>query len=149
VRTRTSVAVDTSAVSGAPMSGRPDDLRRLVGNLLDNAVRHADSHVWVSVSTCDGRVRLEVTDDGPGVPPADRDRVFERFHRADVSRDRGSGGTGLGLPISRTVAEQHGGELVLADDAPGAHFVATFPALQAGFSSGGGQWEHTPEQTRT
>ncbi len=134
VRSRTTVEVDTTGVSAAPVRGRADDLRRLVGNLLDNAVRHASTRVAVTVASEAGRVRLEVADDGPGVAPGDRERVFERFHRSDAARarepDGRAGGTGLGLPISRAVAKQHGGDLVLAEGGPGARFVATFPALE-------------------
>jgi signal transduction histidine kinase len=149
VRARTTVGIDTGRVSAAPVRGRADDLRRLVGNLLDNGVRHAASRVEVSLSCVDDRVVLVVADDGPGVPVAERERVFERFHRSDSSRARGplgSGGTGLGLSISRAVAEQHGGTLRLAREGPGARFVATFPALQGGFSAGRAEWEHDPSQ---
>ena len=157
VRARGRVEVDTTGVSAAPVLGRADDLRRLVANLLDNAVRHAASRVTVTLATVAGRVRLEVADDGPGVPPGERERIFERFHRTDASRTRESGGTGLGLPISRALAEQHGGALVCEDGGeeggPGARFVATFPVLdglQEGFSDAGAGWTgDPPTRTRT
>ena len=72
-------------------------------NLTDNAARHAWMTIELRLRAQDGTARLEVVDDGPGVPPADRGRVFERFVRLDASREWGSGGAGLGLPIDPTV----------------------------------------------
>lgn len=135
------VALDTTRVSAAPVQGDPDELRRLVRNLMDNAVRHARGEVRLALRGDGDAVRLDVCDDGPGIPAADRDRVFDRFYRADTARARGSG-TGLGLAIARSIAEQHGGRLQLADAcatvAPGttddgvtptgAHFVLHLPS---------------------
>jgi signal transduction histidine kinase len=129
VRPAAGVTLDTSAVSAAPVRGRSEELRRLVRNLLENAVRHAESQVAVSVMAADGTARVEVIDDGPGVPAADRPLVFERFHRGDHSRSRDTGGTGLGLAIARTVAERHGGTLELAASPRGARFVLLLPSL--------------------
>jgi signal transduction histidine kinase len=70
---------------------------------------------------------VEVRDDGPGIPEADRERVFERFARIDEARDRGHGGAGLGLAIARDIAVRHGGRLYAADSADGARFVAELP----------------------
>ena len=141
-RTRplTGIEIDTSAVSAAPVAGRDDELRRLVRNLLENAVRHADQRVTVTAGCVDGRARVEVLDDGPGVPDGQRDRVFDRFHRGDVSRSRDTGGTGLGLAIARAVAERHGGTLDLADSPRGACFVLDLPAMgrEDGPASAGG-----------
>lgn len=132
LRPHAEVTLDTSAVSAAPVAGRADELRRLVRNLLENAVRHAQERVDVVTVCSDDTVCLEVGDDGPGVSAGDRERIFERFHRGDVSRSRGAdgaGGTGLGLAIARTVAEGHGGTLVLADGPRGARFVLLLPRL--------------------
>ena len=71
---------------------------------------------------------LTVADDGPGVPPDDRDRVFERFTRLDDARSARDGGAGLGLAIARDIAERHGGTLTLDDGSPGARFVLRLPA---------------------
>jgi signal transduction histidine kinase len=121
------VRIDTSAVSAAPVRAPRDDVARLVRNLLENAVRHARSLVRVELTATTEGVRLAVVDDGPGVPSHQRDRIFERFYRADDSRARSSGGTGLGLSIARAIAERAGGTLSLDPSESGARFVARFP----------------------
>nr|WP_240896864.1 HAMP domain-containing sensor histidine kinase [Kineococcus vitellinus] len=86
-------------------------LSRLVRNLTDNAARHAAGTVELRTALEGGSALLEVADDGPGVPEAERERVFERFVRLDASRDRASGGTGLGLAIVAEIAAAHGGSV--------------------------------------
>ena len=110
----------------ATVQGARDELHRLVLNLVENAVRHtpAGTHVRVSLAERGDEVVLEVADDGPGVPPELRDRVFERFVRG--SGDRGSS-SGLGLAIVSAVAESHGGAVELHDAHPGARFVVRLP----------------------
>lgn len=125
-RTATGVRLDTGAVSAAPVRGDRAELQRLVRNLLDNAVRHADSAVTLRVDV-NGEAQLEVQDDGPGVAEADRPRVFDRFYRGDTARSRHDGGSGLGLAIARTIAERHGGSLELAESESGARFVLRLP----------------------
>lgn len=120
--------VDTSRVSAGRVTGDPDQLARLVGNLADNAVRHATSLVSFSLTADGDRVVLSVADDGPGVPEPDRERIFERFARADDARSSTAGGTGLGLAIARDIAEQHHGTLVLDPTGPGTRFVLRLPA---------------------
>src|SRR5262249_57179762 len=88
------VGVDTSGVQAARLSGDPAQLARLVHNLADNAERHAASAVGFALATRSDRLTLTVTDDGPGVPPADRERIFERFTRLDGARGRDTGGGG-------------------------------------------------------
>ena len=129
-----SAVVDTARVSAGPVRGNASELRRVVRNLLDNAVTHAGSRVELRVDSHDGRVVLDVVDDGPGVPEDERERVFDRFHRGDPARTRGAPGTGLGLAIARGLAERAGGRLELLDGGPGgpgAHFRLTLPALSA------------------
>jgi len=121
--------VDTSGVSGGRVHGRRDALARVVRNLVDNAVRHADSRVAVTVQTSGDVVELTVTDDGPGVAPADRERIFERFTRLDEARARDAGGMGLGLAVVKTTVERHGGSVTVDDADPhGARFVVRIPA---------------------
>lgn len=128
VRSTASVTIDTSEVSGAPVRGSIDELRRLVRNLLENAAKHGRTAVRLSVSLHGGRVQLDVVDDGPGIAAGERTRVFDRFYRLDDSRSRDSGGTGLGLAIARAIAERHGGRLELMDATRGAHIVLILPA---------------------
>lgn len=95
--------------------GEPEALRRVVANLVDNAVRHARSRVTLAVAP-DGPYQLvTVTDDGPGIPPADRERVFDRFTRLDDARARDAGGAGLGLAIVRELVRRHGGSVRLTE----------------------------------
>jgi signal transduction histidine kinase len=128
VRSTTARRVDTSGVSAAPVVGDASELRRLVRNLLENAVTHADTRVDVSLRTEDSDVVLDVVDDGPGVPVADRERIFDRFYRGDPARPRHAG-SGLGLAIARGVARRHRGDLRLVDTSVGAHFQARLPPL--------------------
>ncbi len=112
--------------------GNPLWLARLVTNLLDNAQRYADTRVELSlqveqVEPAAGTVVLEISDDGPGIPPADRERVFERFTRLDDARSRDEGGAGLGLAIARDIANHLGGGLTVADSGRGARLVAELP----------------------
>lgn len=112
----------------------PALLEQLLWNLVDNAVRFTPEHgrIIVSVRRSDSDVSLQIRDSGPGVPPAERERIFERFHRADEARtvSGGAGGTGLGLSIVRAIAEVHGGR-VRVDHAPegGALFEVLLPAV--------------------
>ena len=122
------VRVDLSGVGAGRVAGDPDLLARLVGNLADNAVRHATSTVDLSLAEANGQVVLAVADDGPGVPESEREHIFERFTRLDGSRSATVGGTGLGLAIARDIAHQHGGTLVLDPGTDGARFVLTLPA---------------------
>jgi signal transduction histidine kinase len=106
-------------------------LVRLLGNLLDNAERYAGSTVTVGAARLDGQALLTVADDGPGIPSADRERVFERFTRLDTARSRDAGGTGLGLAIAREIARAHGGTLRVEDAPSGARFVLRLPLARA------------------
>jgi signal transduction histidine kinase len=127
VRARGRVTVELAPFSAARLSGRPDDLRRLVRNLLDNAERHAAGAVVVSLSTVDAAAELVVADDGAGIPPGEAERVFERFFRLQPARDRDSGGAGLGLAIVRDVATAHGGRAWVAPTAGGAEVHVLLP----------------------
>jgi signal transduction histidine kinase len=124
--TRSGLAVDTRAVSGAQVDGNADQLLRVVRNLFDNAAHHARSQVVVSLVESNTDVTLRVVDDGPGIPDADRERVFERFARLDDARGRDGGGAGLGLAIVHDVVIAHGGS-VAVENAPGAAFTVVLP----------------------
>ncbi len=121
--------------NGTPISveGNPDELHRLVVNLLDNAVRHtpAGSHIDLRLGV-DAAARsawIEVSDDGPGIPPGARGQVFDRFVRGGGPADTAAGsGTGLGLAIVRAVTTSHGGEVELRESPQGgAQFVVRLP----------------------
>jgi signal transduction histidine kinase len=127
IRSVRDVTIDVSRVSAAQVDGELMGLTHLVRNLLDNATRHATSRVDVRLGVTDDYVELSVTDDGNGIPAADRARVFERFTRLDESRSRIDGGFGLGLAIVRDVARAHGGDVVIDDHGPGACFVVHLP----------------------
>lgn len=98
--------------------GDPVAVSRVIRNLVDNAVRHAKSRVDIHVDSRDGDAIISVSDDGRGIAPAERARVFERFVRLDSDRARSSGGTGLGLAIVAEVVAAHGGTVTI-DDRPG------------------------------
>ncbi len=126
---------DVSIAVAAPDSGRvkadPDLLRRALDNLLDNAVRHAPRHseVELAASRVGESWRLDVHDAGAGVPVEARPFLFRRFVRLDGARDRSSGGAGLGLALTRAIAEAHGGTLTLVENgSSGALFRLTLPA---------------------
>jgi signal transduction histidine kinase len=108
-----------SRIEPVRISGDADRLERAVRNLADNAARHAAGEVTLAVWADPDGAHLAVADDGPGIDPADRNRVFERFVRLDDSRARGDGGSGLGLAISREIVAGHGGDISVGDDLPG------------------------------
>jgi signal transduction histidine kinase len=125
-RVHTTHTIDTSHISAGQVRGDADQLGRVVRNLLDNALRHARSRVQVSVSSEHGEVVLHVDDDGDGVAEHDRERIFERFGRADESRARDVGGSGLGLAIVAGLVEEHGATVdVGASPLGGARFTVT------------------------
>jgi signal transduction histidine kinase len=127
-RRRNPVPIDQHAVGAARVRGNADALARVVRNLLDNAVRHARHRVTVSLRTENGTARLDVADDGPGIPQADWERVFERFTRLDDGRSRDTGGSGLGLAIVRDVVTAHHGRIRVEDNRPGARLIVLLPA---------------------
>ncbi|WP_344284577.1 sensor histidine kinase [Actinomadura napierensis] len=112
---------------GVRLHGDRLRLVRLFTNLLDNAERHAESRVDVTVRDEDGVAVLEVLDDGAGIAPAEREVVFQRFARLKAGKARDANGTGLGLPIAREIARAHGGTLKVEDSDRGARFVLRIP----------------------
>lgn len=125
---RIGVTVSVPEPGGLEVTGSRGQLARVIGNLLDNAERHAESSVAVAVRAERGGVVVEVSDDGAGVPEAERERIFERFVRLDDARARDDGGAGLGLAIARDVAIRHGGRLTAAGAGErGARFELRLP----------------------
>lgn len=113
-------------VRGVPVSimANPGEIRRAVDNLVGNALRHASGGVELAVEVDDGSdpahdwALITVSDDGPGIAAADRERVFERFTRLDHARNRGAGGSGLGLAITRELVARGGGRVRFTDGSP-------------------------------
>ncbi|RVX42613.1 signal transduction histidine kinase [Nonomuraea polychroma] len=120
--------VVTATHGSVVITGDRLQLARLLTNLLDNAERHAETQINVTVRQERGQAVLEVLDDGAGIAPDQREFVFERFARLDDSRNRDAGGTGLGLPIAREIATAHQGTLAIEDSDTGARFVLRLPA---------------------
>ncbi|MGH6661939.1 MAG: sensor histidine kinase, partial [Rhodospirillales bacterium] len=104
-------------------NGRPRALKRLFGNLIDNAVKYG-RRARVALAAGDKAATATVADDGPGIPEAELEKVFQPFYRVEPSRSRATGGTGLGLAVVRSIARAHGGDVVLANRPEGG-LVAT------------------------
>jgi signal transduction histidine kinase len=121
--------IDLQPAPGAVINGNPDHLSRMFRNVIDNAIRYAEHRVVIAATTtATGAVQVEISDDGPGVPAEERERVFDRFVRLDSSRGRSNGTTGLGLAIAREIATAHGGRIVMAGSpAGGARVIITLP----------------------
>ncbi|MFJ3143076.1 ATP-binding protein [Streptomyces halstedii] len=129
-RTGDRIPVEVSVAEGGAVevSGSRGQLARVTGNLLDNAERHAERSVAVTVRAEGKDVCLEVADDGTGVPPPERERIFERFVRLDDARTRDDGGAGLGLALARDIASRHGGTLTVGTSPRGgAAFTLRLP----------------------
>ncbi|GAB3238773.1 sensor histidine kinase [Kineosporia babensis] len=136
-RLRTSSALEVPvSITPVRILGDPYKLGQVLRNLTENAARYAQSKVALSLSVSESGTTalIMVDDDGTGIAPADRDRVFERFVRLDDSRDRASGGAGLGLPIVREVVRGHNGEIALGvSPYGGARFQVQLPiTIEAG-----------------
>ena len=123
--------LDVAAADAEVMlTGVPRLLRRLIRNLLENARRYADGEVRVSVRREGTHAVLRVSDRGPGVPPAERERIFEPFYRLPGASER-EGGVGLGLALVKSIAQRHGGNVRCEDAAGGgAQFTVTLPCNQ-------------------
>ena len=106
-------AVTYNGIRGTTTLGRPMALRRVVSNLVDNAVKYAGGAEVTLIAEPD-RLVVAVEDHGPGIPRSQREKVFEPFYRVDNSRNSDTGGVGLGLSVARSMAREHGGDIVLA-----------------------------------
>jgi two-component system sensor histidine kinase RstB len=120
------------AGEGAWVEAEPRYLHRAVQNLVSNAMRHAESHVLISFELAEQRCRIDVEDDGPGIPESAWERIFTPFMRLDDSRTRASGGHGLGLSIVRRIINWHGGRALIgrSESLGGACFSLAWPRTQ-------------------
>lgn len=122
-------AVTVDAPAHLPVQARPIAIKRALANLVSNAVAYAGECRLRLSGPNAGALRIDVDDEGPGIPEAEIERVFQPFHRVERSRSRDTGGTGLGLPIARNIFRAHGGDVVLANRAPkGLRATVTLPA---------------------
>jgi signal transduction histidine kinase len=128
---RPGTAIEVDAVEPVPVHGNERELARAIGNVLDNATRHARTLVRVVASSNGDTATVAVEDDGDGIAAGQHDRIFERFARGDEGRAAAAGGFGLGLAIARDIAERHRGTLT-ADRSwrEGARFVLTLPRAE-------------------
>jgi two-component system phosphate regulon sensor histidine kinase PhoR len=131
--TKRGVKVEVAVGDAITVAADPKALDQILVNLIDNGVKYTrpDGHVWIEAKTLGNAVRIEVRDDGPGIPEKHRERVFERFYRADQSRSRDAGGTGLGLSIVKHLVESMGGEVGVEPNAPrGSIFWLQLPRAE-------------------
>ncbi len=129
------VRLENNVPEGVVADADPDRLRQVLANLIDNAIKYgrAGGRVALGGRIVDrGRVKITVSDDGPGIPLEAKTRIFERFYRADKARSREQGGTGLGLAIVKNVVQAHGGD-VRVESVPGkgTEFFITLPAAKS------------------
>ncbi len=118
--------VEIGALVAGILRADPDLIAQVLRNLIENARRHAGSggRVVVASTAGPGGLRVDVDDDGPGVPPEERERVFDRFHRSETARERASGGSGLGLGIARSILASHDGRIWIEGSALGGARVS-------------------------
>lgn len=132
VQSRQDLSLDLDVAPDVITVGNPDHVERLFRNIIDNALRFALARVVIRAASAATTVQVEVIDDGPGIPAAERDRVFDRFVRLDTSRERRTGTAGLGLAIAREIAVAHSGQIIVADtNGAGARIVITLPRATA------------------
>jgi two-component system OmpR family sensor kinase len=126
--------IEVAPVPSGRLVADGDRLAQVLRNVVRNAIEHTgpDGIVAVSSSAAGGGLRVIVDDDGPGIPPSEREAVFDRFHRTDASRARRSGGSGLGLAIAQAVIEAHGGRIWAASSpGGGARIAFEIPGFEA------------------
>ncbi len=133
------IVLDRAIAPGVVVTGDREALKRVVANLLDNAVRlaPAGSRIRLATGSEGGRAWIAVADEGPGISPEDQAHVFDRFWRADKARARADGGTGLGLAIVRQIVAGHGGEVRLHSKVGvGSSFVVWLPITRPAIDGG-------------
>jgi signal transduction histidine kinase len=116
---RAHATVEAADIPDGTIRIDPDLIAQVIGNLIDNAERHAgpDGRIVIAARAYGESLIVTIDDDGPGVRPEERELVFDRFHRSEASRDRATGGSGLGLGIARSIVELQGGRIWI-DDSP-------------------------------
>jgi len=120
-------ALDYSGPPHMPVNARRLSLKRALSNLITNAMKYGDAARVTLHVPVKGVVRIDIDDDGPGIPAEEMDRVFEPFRRLETSRNRETGGSGLGLAIARNILRAHGGDIVLANRNEGLRVTVTLP----------------------
>ena len=132
---------------GLEATGDPERLQQVLANLLDNAVRHSppDGRVWLVAYNGGPTTTIAVCDEGPGIPPEEAQRVFERFYRSDAARSTRDGGAGLGLAIARWIVDAHGGSIRAEEREPhGCRVVLDLPADRGGPQAAASAGDATP-----
>ena len=126
---RRSIALELYAPDGIEVRARPDELTQVLANLLQNAVRYTprEGRVRVIVDRDGDLARVRIANTGPGIPPEDLPRVWERFYRVEKSRDRARGGAGVGLAIVRQLVEAAGGRVGVESDGGWTEFTVLLP----------------------
>jgi signal transduction histidine kinase len=117
-------ALDYTGPKHLPVLARPLALKRALANLVGNALKYGDAAAVTLYAPVRGVARIDIEDQGPGIPPEDMARVFEPFHRLETSRNRETGGSGLGLSIARNILHAHGGDILLTNR-PGGGLCVT------------------------
>ncbi|MDE2391144.1 MAG: ATP-binding protein, partial [Rhodospirillales bacterium] len=120
-------ATDYQGPQHLPINARPLALKRALSNLITNAVKYGDAARVTLHAPAKGVVRIDIDDEGPGIPPEEMERVFEPFRRLETSRNRETGGSGLGLSIARNIVRAHGGDIVLTNQEKGLRVTVTLP----------------------
>ena len=128
---RRSITIVADLPAAVPLHGDPQRLRQMLDNVLSNAVKysHQGGRVTVTLAEQGGVATLSVADTGIGIPPAERDRLFQRFFRSSTARERNVPGTGLGLVVTRAIVERHGGRISAAHNEPGTTMVIRLPTV--------------------
>lgn len=145
------LSVDNDATDIPLVSGDPDRLHQVLLNLVSNAFKHAgdDAAVTITVREYLDNVYIDVADDGCGMAQEDADHIFERFYRADSSRNRSKsgGGSGLGLAITKSIVEQHGGAITVRSKlGEGSKFTVSLPRMRVGGAGGADSSAGEPEK---